>query len=183
MMGQELRRHRCRILEIPPELRITIYELALHSTEPVLVTEAGYQRPALLSACHKFRKEALRIFHAQNKFTIETNDYSISNLVRFERDITRHPLLTSGRTTVSLVMETSRPHWAGVLGWLEWLHRSETATYLPSDFSDRDCSTMLVLHGMGLQVAMLKDLPWARVKVVVECQREVLIHEDVQWAL
>ncbi|KAK3626267.1 hypothetical protein LTR56_019938 [Elasticomyces elasticus] len=75
-----------RFLELPPELRIHIYEKSLIDTKPIATHserrimlppgpgEPIWRAPALLQTCRQVRSEAFNIYYALNTFTIDCSE-------------------------------------------------------------------------------------------------------------
>ncbi|CAK4034157.1 Hypothetical predicted protein [Lecanosticta acicola] len=61
---------KCKLLELPAELRNDIYRLVLvpEDDAAVDIDANGYDRPGLLSTCKQIYYEARKIFYAENKF-------------------------------------------------------------------------------------------------------------------
>lgn len=63
-----------RFLDLPPELRNRVYELALHEQDPEPVTfthgDINKHQPALAYVSQQLRDEALDIWYGCNKFTL-----------------------------------------------------------------------------------------------------------------
>jgi hypothetical protein len=71
---------RCRLLEIPPELRLTIYELIFSSDHGVRLTcdehilrrrKGNEKRAAILSACRTTYREGRSVFYACMRFKVD----------------------------------------------------------------------------------------------------------------
>ncbi|KAK1054077.1 hypothetical protein LTR12_002027 [Friedmanniomyces endolithicus] len=62
--------HTSPLLRLPPELRIAIYSYVLVNPHEVLVTN-DWRAPALLSTGGQIRREALKIYFAENTFRID----------------------------------------------------------------------------------------------------------------
>ena len=64
---------RCRLLELPPELRNRIYELVLPINRDILVHERWHVALNLLATCRQTRSEGSSIYFGRNTFHV---DYS-----------------------------------------------------------------------------------------------------------
>ncbi|KAF2769771.1 hypothetical protein EJ03DRAFT_374270 [Teratosphaeria nubilosa] len=86
----------CPLLNLPPELRNTIYELALLSAQPIEIPSNGrLSAPPLIQVCRQTRSEATAIYYGQNAFRC---------IVVYEMCRTAYDWLTHlPRTTVPMI--------------------------------------------------------------------------------
>ena len=75
---------KCGLLELPAELRNSIYRFALvEGTIPVLSQAVLPTVPPLLSDNKQIRREATSIYFEDNTFRLEVNDFDASNVTKF----------------------------------------------------------------------------------------------------
>ncbi|KAK0307650.1 hypothetical protein LTR01_005650 [Friedmanniomyces endolithicus] len=115
-----------RLLDLPPEIRNTIYHLVLvrECRKRVLAPALPYD-PALLRTCHQIRQEAQGIFLHQNTFyiTVFNLRYTIPRTHWFH-------LVAPQNRYVVLAPETKKMQWEHLRDWLKAYHAGE-ATRLP----------------------------------------------------
>lgn len=72
----------CHFFKLPPELRLTIYELAIQTTPPKYASNLGHLpiRPAIVSVCRTTRLEAMEVYvyHILTTFITNKIEYFIS---------------------------------------------------------------------------------------------------------
>ena len=73
---------RCRLFELPAELRIRIYEDALIEEEDVEVSPTKFAPPGLLSTNRQIRHETSRLYYNDNIFKIVADAYDTRLLKR-----------------------------------------------------------------------------------------------------
>lgn len=112
---------RCRLLELPAELRNKIYEYALYAKEKIAVT-TSLTEPSLLETCHMIRKEARSMWYTSNNFTINIVDLDFT----LERSWTRHVKASTPNNDHKLVPITlifqGRITSKGILDWCKDVH-------------------------------------------------------------
>ncbi|KAK3710463.1 hypothetical protein LTR37_010306 [Vermiconidia calcicola] len=74
--------HSSRLLTLPPEIRNSIYEYALHEAGKLVVT-IGLQQPPLLTACRQTRQETLTLWYTRTTFEVVVVDCNNSLLKTF----------------------------------------------------------------------------------------------------
>jgi len=62
------------LLDLPPELRNTVYELTLVSETPIKPLE-DRQQPAISNLCRQIRAESLPVYYSVNSFVLENFHY------------------------------------------------------------------------------------------------------------
>jgi hypothetical protein len=144
------------LLQLPPELRIRIYEYVLHQPGWCTVTRHhGIPEPPLLLACKLTRKEALGIFYSMNLFRVDAPFFDPKLYNLFVRKDRKHE--TYDRRVVGVHMDLRPPrHWRNLLAWLEghhagrlprpWLQRNFTLRFSAQE-ADSIASLFMITAG------------------------------------
>lgn len=109
-----------RLLSLPPELRVMIFEFVLISGRITISPSAVPAWPALLSTNRQVREEALKIWYGKNlfSFTVVDCDGSLAN--KFRRNTQwkiYHPQKDN-----ALVNFQGRPDWRNLMDWCRDVH-------------------------------------------------------------
>jgi hypothetical protein len=139
---------RCRLLELPAELRDAIYEFALTSSKPTVTFQLDkYQKdsyaqaiqPALTRVSRQIRAESLPVYYACNDFILHTDPTKCIDARRWMECISAHILklrrlevwvryvpLTNDRATsqgalgISMYRDVAKGCWRVGEGW-KWI--------------------------------------------------------------
>lgn len=172
------------LLDLPAELRNSIYRYALVHTSSIDVDATGLQEPALLSVSKQVRKETAPVFWAENSFRVITVDYNITTYMQW-RTMAYHAL---HRGEISRVIDpigtplSCSPHWHNLLGWLRRYHDRSADWHidLPSKMGNLRME-YVVLGGLFVIVAAIEKNSWAEVQKVLQEQRVILARIDSRW--
>ena len=96
---------KCHLFELSPELRNTIYRLALVSNNTIEVgaADAPPMDPPLLMTCRQIRREARGIYYQENAMNFTTLDYDVRKIVTWlDRSPAHHDLYANARLTLSV---------------------------------------------------------------------------------
>lgn len=73
-----------RLLDLPPELRLTVFELVVASSEPVIIPLSGKKaRPALLHVSRQIHSEAIKAYYTLNSFQFLCDGETLQDLPEF----------------------------------------------------------------------------------------------------
>ncbi|SMQ55866.1 unnamed protein product [Zymoseptoria tritici ST99CH_3D7] len=168
-----------RLLNLPPELRIAIWELAVtDDAQYIPVIATGYARPKLLETCKQVRSEALELFYLSNHFHFDIRGYNDSLLLKFAEPLKamniRAYLTKAG-------FKTWTPGWDGLMRWLENLHTGQHWLSLANSKAPGSAACLLV-KGLFVTARALREVEWNRLKEILESMRPALVALDARWA-
>ncbi|KAK3722639.1 hypothetical protein LTR37_002209 [Vermiconidia calcicola] len=82
------------LLELPGELRNRFYGYVLVD-DIIKLDSTRHTEPELLHTCKQVRKEAIRIYYAENRFEILVPDYDSSLLLQWSQKAVQLPWITT----------------------------------------------------------------------------------------
>ena len=90
-------------LDLPPEMRNRVYELALFEGNGPVTIDATWRPPALLSTCTQIRNETLCMAYTSHEFSYTITDCESSIVVAFWQHFSSLPARFQARTNYRLV--------------------------------------------------------------------------------
>ena len=102
-------------LNLPPELRLCIYEYALTESRSIQVTEE-LKEPGLLQTSAEIRRESFLIWHRNNSFNILVVDFDGRLLSRWTRHCASVGMSGIVRNQMRCVGEAN---WGNLMAWLK----------------------------------------------------------------
>lgn len=112
----------CRILALPAELRIAIFEHALIEHPYIRVT-AQLRPPALLSVCKQVREEGLSIWYGENLFAMPIVDCDARLAIAFQ---VHHQSLALGEIRGAFEIY-GEPNWQNLFRWCTAIYSGASA--------------------------------------------------------
>ncbi|KAF2165534.1 hypothetical protein M409DRAFT_24387 [Zasmidium cellare ATCC 36951] len=123
---------RCRLQELPPEIRNDIFALAIVEPTPIKLTVTRFSQQtaikitrhqyhnqltglSLASTCRQFRQEAIQVFYAENTFSLELARFAI----RTENTTLKFPLHKATSIVFKAFGEKERDSWTGASVFIE----------------------------------------------------------------
>ena len=70
------------LLDLPPEIRLYIYEFALVEDKRIIITPRGPIQPSLLWVCSSVREEAILLYYTVNSFQLTVHDYNVQPILK-----------------------------------------------------------------------------------------------------
>ncbi|GIZ46507.1 hypothetical protein CKM354_000963300 [Cercospora kikuchii] len=174
-------RKSCHLLNLPGEIRNTIYRYALIKTKPMKVTSKGPGEPSLLRVCNRIRREARSIYYAENEFELHLEDFDGEALVPFKNQYSYFSNWLTGQclgVNVTNLMK-GKPNWENLVAWIK-ADRNRRA-FWPDIFREY-CPTHQVAASAFRIVDSMYMRPWFEVERALEAMREVLDGMPSLWA-
>jgi hypothetical protein len=171
------------LLDLPPELRLRIYEYAVWTEGVCLITKAGgVPEPPLLMTSKMIRREAMDVYYSTNamRFVVTSYDHATEQLMLHKLEIlaARYGIQTK---MFSAAFE-GPPNWTNFKSWLQSLQGSGRAhVRLEDPGTDGKKVDRMVIGMMGSAVAM-RSLPSKEAEANLELLRVGLIAIDDRWA-
>lgn len=109
---------RPRLLDLPAELRIMIYNFALIQDDWIPLTP-DLKPPGLLATCHQIREESMQIWYIQNDFWPHVINCDISLVLAFENHVTR---VNKRRMKIYYTWELSGMNWDNLMVWCQHIY-------------------------------------------------------------
>ncbi|CZT17440.1 uncharacterized protein RCC_03274 [Ramularia collo-cygni] len=191
---------RCRLLELPTELRLEIYEFATVTSDVdnrIEITARGFQRSPLVLTCKAIHDDANNVFLRQNWFHHEMFGFNSTTLVKFEDFCETHltffqqqSMELAVTTNLSLVVLEDECLWHNLMAYLQSFHATKVTYALeqPAQIDGEHCDleTLMMRHIIGTMF-MIVDLseeeePWGKFLVIFDGMRPSLIALDDKWA-
>lgn len=181
----------CRLLSLPGELKNRIYRLVLVKSEdnPIVVTSTGYDRGGgLLQTCKEVRREGLKIFDYENKFTHLVRRYNCTPVYEFVHSLEScSRVIDPGKVNLDGAND-GEPCWSNVLRWLRRIHNYKvlpcvddlgTEQLRRENVTDMESHTQRIMFSIA---ARLQDQPWDFVEDMLVGMRPSLVVVDERWA-
>lgn len=185
------------LLRLPAELRNEIYRLVLCKNDSIVVSSTGYEREGLLSVCKKVRQEALKIYYYENTFHIEVHKWNSDNWLAFER-VTKQLGIKRSRKkqgslgegeqldklTVDIWFTSKEPSWKNLLKWMRRVHAGRLPGPTKPPQGDTPIPRSLTMIGFEIMIFTARKLtkqPWSSVRLILDCHRAILGHDDSRW--
>ncbi|KAK5171096.1 uncharacterized protein LTR77_004240 [Saxophila tyrrhenica] len=171
----------CPLLELPPELRNSIWEYAV-TEQAKLPLDGGIPELPLLLACKQIREEAWPIFYLQNKFTVRDTDYNsdiYTHTTKRSRELKRRYKIRFQYKTIG----TRMPNWPNLMTRLHRYHEGLVSHHFikPSRVPKSESVTNGLLGVMFKTVENSKSRSWAQVEMLLEEYHRVLVRIDARW--
>jgi hypothetical protein len=110
----------CAWLDLPPELRNTIYRFSLVGTEDIIINDCNKpQSPSLLPTCRQIRQEAMEIYYQESEFHIMMVNYVSTTLQKWCKS-------SKQRASCNLYFHIFQSHnWSNLMEWVKEAQISE----------------------------------------------------------
>lgn len=115
------------LLRLPAELRNTIYDYALVTDTPLVISGPEPSQPGITRACKQTRSESLRIFYTRNSFSCVIQNYDPVVFKQYRKIADKHGLSTVLLTHRHVPDVTREILRTNLLAWLVGTYEGETA--------------------------------------------------------
>ena len=177
-----------RLLRLPPELRVRIWEDCLIEVNNPIVVSATLNQPAMLSVCHLVHHEALGIWYRENDLEIRV----INCDARLLRSFVKHykslniPLKRKGsvnglRAGPSPGISVSGAHWQNILQWAQWVHCHEVYGLRCAEESDNDTESVVCAIMDIAETAAENMVPWEACNAMIEGLQDMACRSHSSW--
>lgn len=191
---------RSPLTSLPAELRTKIYRLVLIESTGIAFRKAVEQptEPGLLCVNRQVREETIKIWYAENQFTVYVNNYDIDFWQTWYCKSKQRQESLCGNAQLVFCHVGSRPDWANLLRWLEHCYhdrcpapRKETqtdgargASLRSPSFLPKSRVPVYVASLILPTVYKLRDegRTWTQVEGRMELVHNMLQVEDPIWA-
>jgi hypothetical protein len=178
------------LLDLPPELRVRIYEYAVWAEDGCLVTKTrGVPEPPPLMTSTAIRKEAIDVYYSINAIDmkIESDDMTIGSFwARKSKILRRQYGITPNHANADF---EGPPSWTSLKHWIKAAHKGEKdlAEFgpVPADptvDSTEEAKELKLVFGIISSVIAMRSRPWEEVEPIVEALRVGLTAIDDMWA-
>ena len=173
---------RCRLLQLPPEVRSKVYREVLIRNGAILVMP-NVKQPAVLRCCVQIRREAISYYYTLNTFRFKMSQYEIARRGYFSKLIEKFSLLGASTNFTVRYSYTMQPDWANLYEWLKLIHEGTVALVpRPNLYSLRTHGANMLDAMPAFQIVqMLLDQPWASVTEGLTRLRRAIIGRDPRW--
>ena len=173
----------CTLLELPPELRTIIYEYALLEPDLIRVSRSNLVvPPSLLATCRQVRSEAIKIYHSENKFSINAPDCDVDLYIKWHNHFSQY---WAKQASWALGINLSgRASWTGLMKWLEWaFKRNSCAQFTPASLQKSDGVRRVTIsaHRICARAKQAGRL-WEDVKEDLDDFHAALAAANADWA-
>jgi hypothetical protein len=170
------------MLDLPPELRIKIYEYAVWTDGECMVTKAGgVPEPPLLMTSKAIRKEAMDVYYSINtmRFLVLSVDHAAESLVFHKLQIleARYGV----KADVFGAAFSGPPNWTNLKAWLHSLQGS-SKRYVSFKAKGHEAMEFKMVIGLMHSAVAMRSLPWIEAEWNLELLRAGLIAIDARWA-
>lgn len=173
------------LLDLPAELRNTIYRFALVDYQRITLHSTTTMEPPLLSTCHQIRNEASSIYWAENTFVIPIYHCNSDPLIKFSRKI--RALYNAYRVMPKVALNAlPSPNWSNFLVWLKRIHARKVCGSFPAPVvvepgKGGGAVEQQMLHAMAEMVKGLRSVEWETCERFVELQHGALVGANAAW--
>jgi hypothetical protein len=170
------------LLDLPPELRIKIYEYAVWTDGECMVTKTGgVPEPPLLMTSKAIRKEAMDVYYSINtmRFMVLSFDHAAESLVFHKLQIleARYGV----KADVFGAAFSGPPNWTNLKAWLHSLQGS-TKRYVNFKAGANEKMEFKMVIGLMHSAVAMRALSWKEAESSLELLRAGLIAIDARWA-
>ncbi|KAK4614235.1 hypothetical protein CLAFUW4_08767 [Fulvia fulva] len=154
----------CHLLELPAELRNTIYRYTLCAEEEIAITSDSNNchQPALLRTCRQVRQEAAPIYYHENEITIDAPDFDPSLIIAFWQHAGRH-IPFDKRSKVLIDIGRNVRSWNNLLSWVKAFWDGRVTYMVPGDPGDYEWNAGAGAFAIAIKVKAMKGA-WADVE-------------------
>jgi len=99
-------------LQLPPELRNTIYRHVLIAKDPIIDIDPFLKQPPLLQTCRQTRSEALKLWYLSNHFAMGISHCDASLLIEFYWHLSAVNI-----AGVAITVVAGKKHWTNLMVW------------------------------------------------------------------
>ncbi|KAK4500771.1 hypothetical protein PRZ48_008961 [Zasmidium cellare] len=157
------------LFTLPAELRNRIYHYAVvdpNANGETVIDHTNYAQPALLRGSRQLRYEASPVFYYENVFRFSCPDFDCTALVSFSKHYRRY--WGSHRAgKFKFEIGGQRKDWGNLMRWLRLVHARVVPALNRVSTQDDMSGRSLASRAMAV-VRELRDLPWARVRLILE---------------
>jgi hypothetical protein len=176
-----------RLLSLPAELRLEIYDLTVLSPEAITLPRAEDFEPSLLRVNKQLRMEASRHFYRKNSFNIRlaSHDWKLSKRAcRHFRTASKEYNIFAKYTIIanSLIV----PNWADLQQFLQEMYLNNIPgsmspfKYISGQPEDPQFATISSMK-WTLMTLRMRRTDWSEVTELLEYQRQLLMMADPRW--
>ena len=162
-------------LDLPPEMRNRVYELALFEGNGPVAIDATWRPPALLSTCTQIRNETLCMAYTAHEFSYTITDCNVSLLVAFDKHVESLPKELRDRVCYGIRLYGR--DWENLMAWCRHVWKGEVVS-----LTKRDNATTLWAVAYGAtNIAMHAQESWEACKLQLDAFSEVAGKLDDRW--
>ncbi|KAK5121106.1 hypothetical protein LTR85_005590 [Meristemomyces frigidus] len=140
-----------RLLRLPPELRLNIWEFALSEPAPILVIARRHQ-PGLLQTCHQTREESVKVWIESNSFLFDVVDCDAKLISAFFKHLRALAMAVSVEIHFQLKATcqwSGRKDWANLIEWCKAVRLGGALMVVKSDELDNMGRVMAAAHSIS----------------------------------
>jgi hypothetical protein len=176
-----------RLLSLPAELRLEIYDLTVLSPEAITLPRAEDFEPSLLRVNKQLRMEASRHFYRKNSFNIKltSHDWKLSKRAchHFRTANKKFNIFTKYTIIANSLIV---PKWADLQQFLQEMYLNNIPgsmspfKYTPGQPEDPQFATISSMKWTQMTLRM-RRADWSEVTELLEYQRQLLMMADPRW--
>ena len=164
-------------LDLPPEIRNRVYELALFDGNGAVAIDATWRPPPLLSTCKQIRNETLCMVYTCNEFAFTITNCNVSVLAAFEKHVKSLPKELRRRVRYAIRLSGRGRDWENLMAWCRHVWKGEVGT-LPK--RDNPTNLWTVVYG-ATTIARHTQGSWKACKLQLDAFRAVAGKLDDRW--
>jgi hypothetical protein len=171
------------LLDLPPELRVRIYEYAVWTKDNCWITKAGgVPEPPLLMTSNAVRKEAIDVYYSINAihYVVTSYDFGAETLLFRKLDILKARYGIEANVTAAQF--NGPPSWPNLRSCLQSFQKGtgrHVRLGIPPAGGSKDDKIMI---GMMRSAVAMRSLPWKEAEANLELLRVGLVAIDDRWA-
>lgn len=173
------------MLKLPAEIRVLIWEYALHEAGRIEVT-THLRQPPLLRTCKQIRRETVDIWYTENDFHIHIHDLDAAISNAWARHTVslcvQRSVQKEGESLLTNVQWTCHHscNWDNLMVWMKVVWAGEPTYYMESPKAD-STHTMAIVYGATRVAADNAAHSWAKCAESLEGFRLVVGRFDHRW--
>ncbi|KAK4541937.1 hypothetical protein LTR36_007301 [Oleoguttula mirabilis] len=163
-----------KLMSLPPELRIAIFEFCLCEVGPIEVT-ALLKEPALLQTDRQVRAETRPIWYQGNEFYSDVHDCDATLDSRFRVHVADQKLQGP---VVRIGTLMSGKCWSNLVRWCKDLWNQNVPALAPAEDMNAEEAVIAAAHQIATQH---RKRPWAECEEALRILRFVVCKLDNGW--
>jgi hypothetical protein len=171
------------LLDLPPELRVRIYEYAVWTDGECLITKVGgVPEPPLLTTSKTVRREAIDVYHSINamRFVVISYDRATETLMFRKLGILEAKYgVKASFAGAAFIGSLS---WTNLKSRLQSLHEGKGKHVSFGNPAADKAREFRMVVGMMHSVVVMRSLPWKEAETKLELLQVGLIAIDDRWA-
>jgi len=172
------------LLNLPPELRIIIFEFALIVDGNIAVT-TDTKTPALFATNRQVRSETIPIWYGKNEFRFVVNQCDASLVQKFDQQAVPPEQRDSFGTKVVFTLE-NEPNWSNLREWCRAVYRGSTVNVMALELSeeieeDQSWVSIVAAAHLVCRDASEKKESWTQCEKTLDRLRRVAVFADRRW--